>query len=927
LDKIVIKQWRWWRLAGVLLAVIWLGCLLVAIPVSANTWGDTFSVNDSYKYNWSTTGIPAIFNFTYQKSALNETANNAWMDLIGNTTGSLPNQFGAGNYTYTFTPITVSSLLNYNGLVWCDQANASQTSTPYSGPGAGRYYIRMTNTTTGFIGFTVYVVTNGAISNSFGQYTTTFPFVLNQPVSVSILFAPPIQKWYIGNATTPLTSEGSASDSTFTKGYVGLATQGSGLKSVSAFYVNESPIASFTLTNASSVAVNTNLVTCNQTGYAFGDPGVSVTWDWGDGTLTHTINGSHTYTLAGIYSVNLTDMNVANTSIQNQTKLITVYAAPSSSFTMQNTTGQGQRYATFTDTSSGPANQWNWSFQNVTGNNTQVWWSQAQNPTLLFPPGNYSIVLNATNPAGVSISPAQRVNVSAVSAAFSGTPVSGVSPLTTTFTDSSTGLPSSFAWFFGDETYTQPWSQLTSNGGYLPRWGQGAVVMPDGSIIMAGGKNLTKSQSDVWRSINNGATWSLQTANAGFGARNYFSEDAMPDGSIVMMGGENAILSPRYNDTWRSTDEGQTWTELNASSGWLARDSFSNVVMSNGDIILMGGCINNASNGVSYPFSQENDVWKSSNNGSTWVQQTAGAGWVRREHPNAVVLSDGNIVLMGGLNWNLSTPNAFTYFNDTWRSTNEGVTWSLQNASGGWTARTGIFAVAMPDNSIVIGGGGLSDTGGSNLNDTWRSTDEGQTWTQINASSGWIGRGYMSGVSMPDGSIVLMAGYNSASNILNDTWRMQPVGSSAQNPSHTYVNTGGSPVTYNVSETVWNAASGYNTLLKSNYIAQNSLGPIASFTQNITQGYSPLVVQFSDTSSYGTSNFWNFGDGTNATSTQFPVHTYTSTGQYTVTLTETNSYGSSTATGKVLVNVIATPTPTPTPTPQTNNLSVWKRIA
>ena len=44
----------------------------------------------------------------------------------------------------------------------------------------------------------------------------------------------------------------------------------------------------------------------------------------------------------------------------------------------------------------------------------------------------------------------------------------------------------------------------------------------------------------------------------------------------------------------------------------------------------------------------------------------------------------------------------------------------------------------------------------------WRSTDNGATWTLVNASAGWSGKMYHSSVAMPDGSIVLMGGYDLA---------------------------------------------------------------------------------------------------------------------------------------------------------------------
>ena len=77
------------------------------------------------------------------------------------------------------------------------------------------------------------------------------------------------------------------------------------------------------------------------------------------------------------------------------------------------------------------------------------------------------------------------------------------------------------------------------------------------------------------------------------------------------------------------------------------------------------------------------------------------------------------------------------------------------NASAGWSARTGHSSVVMPDGSIVLMGG---FDGTSEFNDVWRSTDNGATWTQVNASAGWTGRDGHSSVVMPDGSIVLMGG-------------------------------------------------------------------------------------------------------------------------------------------------------------------------
>ena len=50
---------------------------------------------------------------------------------------------------------------------------------------------------------------------------------------------------------------------------------------------------------------------------------------------------------------------------------------------------------------------------------------------------------------------------------FSGAPTTGVVPLTVQFFDNSTGFPTGWAWYFGDENYTAPWTQVTVGDGMV----------------------------------------------------------------------------------------------------------------------------------------------------------------------------------------------------------------------------------------------------------------------------------------------------------------------------------------------------------------------------------------------------------------------------------------------------------------------------
>lgn len=63
--------------------------------------------------------------------------------------------------------------------------------------------------------------------------------------------------------------------------------------------------------------------------------------------------------------------------------------------------------------------------------------------------------------------------------------------------------------------------------------------------------------------------------------------------------------------------------------------------------------------------------------------------------------------------------------------------------------------------------------------------------------------------------------------------------------------------------------------------------PVANFSSNVTKGYSPLSVQFTDLSENATGWNWNFGDGVTSTGKN-PVHAYSEAGTYIVKLTATD---------------------------------------
>ncbi|MDD4138316.1 MAG: kelch repeat-containing protein, partial [Methanoregula sp.] len=332
--------------------------------------------------------------------------------------------------------------------------------------------------------------------------------------------------------------------------------------------------------------------------------------------------------------------------------------------------------------------------------------------------------------------------------------------------------------------------------------------------------------------------WRRATQNALSEGRCWTGSVALPNGSILVMGGINR--GTLFNDVWQSTDDGATWTEINASAGWSKRYSPSCVVLPDGDIVLMGG-----EEYVARRYRDTNDTWRSTDNGVTWTLMNANANWSARYFHRSVALPDGSIVLMGGIN------KGGTSFNDTWRSTDKGATWTQVNPSSGWSVRHLFSSVAAADGSIVLTGG-EEDIGRRtrDTNDTWRSTDKGYTWTEMNASSGWPARQSHTSVATADGSILLMGGVSTSN--YNDMWRSTDNGAT------------------------WTEMNAIRQ-----FSARADHSSVALPDGNI------LVI-----GGYGTNylnDVWQFNPAGSAA--QNPAYTYDAPGSYTVTLTAYNTAG------------------------------------
>ena len=422
----------------------------------------------------------------------------------------------------------------------------------------------------------------------------------------------------------------------------------------------------------------------------------------------------------------------------------------------------------------------------------------------------------------------------------------------------------------------------------------GNVLNDDSLIIM--GYNKT------WRSTDEGTTWVLiNNGTSGLGNFYGHSSAVLPNGHIVLFGGRES--STLLDDTWISTTSGVNWSIRNISSAIPATEGSVMFSLSDGSLVVTGGNI------TDYPYTLKS-VWRSTDEGLTWHMINASVPWDQVAFPAGVVLSDDTIEIIGGSAGGDARGNETWMSQDkgyTWTKTNLLTTFTEARGYMGMTA--------LYDDAVVMIGGKTSasrttSTGG--LTDVWIEAYKPSSYDPNPSHTYTLGGIYNVSLTITNpteiyrvfkplyitaipGIITANFNANRTSALLPATIRFVDASSNdptswdwdfgdgsphnyEQNPAHTY----GAAGLYTVIMTATNNESS-DTITKLNYMQITA--PIADFTANITSGIYPTAIQFNDTSE-GTPNawYWNFGDGSTIITIQNPVHVYALNGSYTVTL-------------------------------------------
>ena len=295
------------------------------------------------------------------------------------------------------------------------------------------------------------------------------------------------------------------------------------------------------------------------------------------------------------------------------------------------------------------------------------------------------------------------------------------------------------------------WDEINANAPWAARAGLQVLNMDDSFYLIAGRTPIESEfigasilWGDVWRSDDLGSSWSQLLDDAeskGLWKNRAYFQAVAKGGYLYVIGGQNFILvdnegcppfptdppcpevipdSEFFNDVWGSAD-GVDWEEMTAAAPWEGRAGLSAIALGN-DLYVMAGSQNDdeaIGGGGPAPRIYYNDVWKSSDDGATWQQMTADAPWAPRAGGVVVVKEDWMYMIGGEAGFE------GPYFNDTWRS-KDGANWQLMSADGGWPERPGHKCAVVMDEIVCFGGFGLF----ANPVDMW-STMDGLSWTDL----------------------------------------------------------------------------------------------------------------------------------------------------------------------------------------------------
>ena len=258
--------------------------------------------------------------------------------------------------------------------------------------------------------------------------------------------------------------------------------------------ISTAPVANFSFTPQSGTSGVTTF-----TFYDESTGGVSSRqWSFGDGATATAAVVTHLYASPGSYNVTLTVNGNGQTS--QTTKGVLVLAPLDASFTWSPANPTPSDTVQFTDQSAGPPSSWNWSFGDGTS-------STEQNPSKKYnSTGSYLVTLTVARAGSASSTTTKTIVVGTgvpvtpnVVAAFTASSASPTAGANVTFTDQSTGSPTSWSWSFGDgglSSAKNPVHTFATAGTYLV-----SLTASNATTSSTTTKQITVAEAAAYRSL------------------------------------------------------------------------------------------------------------------------------------------------------------------------------------------------------------------------------------------------------------------------------------------------------------------------------------------------------------------------------------------------------------------------------------------
>jgi PKD repeat protein/subtilisin family serine protease len=629
------------------------------------------------------------------------------------------------------------------------------------------------------------------------------------------------------------------------------------------------------------------------------------TWDFGDGTTSNERNPSHTYEKGGTYTISLRVDGPGGSDTETKDGYIQVTpSAPTADFTATPVSGNSPLFVQFTNASTGHVSSWFWDFGDGTTSNEQNPLHTYQNI------GSYTVSLTVAGLVGSDTETKERyiqVTSSAPAADFTATPRSGGDPLLVQFTDTSTGSISSRLWNFGDgttssernpvHTYQNTGSYTVSLtvaglGGSDTRTKEGYIQVETATLPIVADFAATPRSGNgpLLVQFTDSSTGDISSRLWNFGDGTT-SNEQNPVHTYQNAGSYTVSLTvtgTRGSDTETKKNYIQVGSSAPVASFTAAPTSGSSPLFVQFTDTSTGNVSSRLWNfGDGTTSTEQNPAHTYQNTGSYTVSLTiAGPGGTDTETRQAYIqvksaapaanftatpTSGGGplVVQFTGISTGNISSRLWN-FGDGTTSGEQNPVHTYQNA-GSYTV------------SLTVTGPNGSDTETKDNYIQVTSTVPVASFTAAPRSG--------------NSPLTVQFTDTSAGSISSRLWNFgDGTTSNDQNPVHTYQNVG----SYTVSLTIA-GLNGMDTETRQSFVqvtSSASSAPVANFTVSQRSGNSPLIVQFTDTSTGNiSSRLWNFGDGTTSTD-QNPVHVYTFKDRrdFTVSLTVSGINGTDTET-------------------------------